>query len=176
MDIDLLIQLESLRRARLSVLRDKYREVFEEEPRSRHREHLFRRLAWQMQSLAEGDLSQRARDRAAQIARDADLRMIAPPEFLKTRGRRLRPAASDAKRRAGDYRLPRPGTILTRDWKGRTLLLEVLASGFRFENRQYPSLSAIAAAVTGTRWNGFAFFGLKGRVKNERKRNKSRAA
>ena len=176
MNTELLMQIENLRRASLRVLRDKYREVFEEEPRSRHREHLFRRPAWQMQALAERDLSQRARDRAQQIARDADLRMIAPPEFLNMGGRRLRPEASEAKRGADDYRLPRPGTILTRGWKGRTLLVEVLANGFRFENKQYASLSAIATAVTGTRWNGFAFFGLKGRVKNERGRTKRRAA
>jgi len=176
MNTDLLMQIENLRRASLKVLHDKYREVFEEEPRSRHREHLFRRLAWQMQARAEGDLSQRARNRAQQIARDADLRMIAPPEFLNTGGRRLRTASSDANRRADDYRLPSPGTILTRDWNGRTLLVEVLANGFRFENKQYASLSAIATAVTGTRWNGFAFFGLKGRVKKERGRTKRRAA
>jgi hypothetical protein len=53
-----------------------------------------------------------------------------------------------------------PGTVLSRKWKGRTILLEVLAKGFRFENRQYSSLSAIAVAITGTRWNGLAFFGL----------------
>ena len=45
-------------------------------------------------------------------------------------------------------------------WKGRTVLVEVLAEGFRYESRSYPSLSAIAVAVTGTRWNGLAFFGL----------------
>ena len=50
--------------------------------------------------------------------------------------------------------------MLTRKWKGRTLLVEVLKDGFRFENRHYASLSAIAVAVTGTRWNGLAFFGL----------------
>jgi hypothetical protein len=50
--------------------------------------------------------------------------------------------------------------MLSRQWKGRTILVEVLPEGFRFENRPYPSLSAIAVAVTGTRWNGLAFFGL----------------
>jgi hypothetical protein len=47
--------------------------VFQEETRSRHREHLFRRIAWRLQALAEGDLSERARGRAREIARDADL-------------------------------------------------------------------------------------------------------
>ena len=52
------------------------------------------------------------------------------------------------------------GTILRRSWKGQTILVEVLPKGFRYENRQYPSLSNIAFEITGTRWNGFAFFGL----------------
>jgi hypothetical protein len=50
--------------------------------------------------------------------------------------------------------------VLSRKWKGRTILVDVLADGFRFENRHYSSLSAIAVAITGTRWNGLAFFGL----------------
>jgi hypothetical protein len=53
--------------------------------------------------------------------------------------------------------------LLSRKWKGRTLLVEVLADGFRFKNRHYTSLSAIAVAITGTRWNGLAFFGLTGK-------------
>jgi len=68
------MEIEKLRRASLASLREKYREVFEEDTRSRHREHLFRRIAWRLQALAEGDLSERARGRAQQIARDADLR------------------------------------------------------------------------------------------------------
>ena len=65
MENAVLMEIESLRRATLSGLRAKYQEVFGEQARSRHREHLFRRIAWRLQALAEGDLSQRARgDRA----------------------------------------------------------------------------------------------------------------
>jgi hypothetical protein len=78
MDNSVLMEIESLRRATLAALRDKYREVFQEETRVRHREHLFRRIAWRLQALAEGDLSERARGRALQIARDADVRIVAP--------------------------------------------------------------------------------------------------
>ena len=60
--------------------------------------------------------------------------------------------------------MPLPGTLLSRQWKGRAILVEVLADGFRYENRHYRSLSAIAVAVTGTRWNGLAFFGLTGKT------------
>jgi hypothetical protein len=159
-DTAVLMEIENLRRASLAALRQKYREVFKEETRSRHREHLFRRIAWRLQALAEGDLSQRARERAHQIAQDADLRTIAPRDFFSVGGERVETTRGDRNRRKQDNRLPLPGALLRRKWKGRTLLVEVLAKGFRYENRHYSSLSAIAVAVTGTRWNGLAFFGL----------------
>ncbi|MEO8050303.1 MAG: DUF2924 domain-containing protein [Acidobacteriota bacterium] len=56
---------------RVAGLREKYRELFQEEARSRHREHLFRKLVWRLQALAEGGLSERARTRAQEIANDA---------------------------------------------------------------------------------------------------------
>jgi Protein of unknown function (DUF2924) len=168
MEAAVLKEIESLRRASMADLRNRYQEVFQEQTRSKHREHLFRRIAWRLQALAEGDLSQRARGRANEIAQDADLRINAPPEFFTVGGERLQ-TTGDRNRREQDRRLPLPGALLTRKWKGRTILVEVLAKGFRYENRQYFSLSAIANAITGTRWNGLAFFGLTRPVRRERK-------
>ena len=122
-----------------------------------------------MQALAEGDLSARARTRAREIARDADLRTDAPPDFFTVEGESVRTTPGDRGRRQHDSRLPLPGALLTRKWKGRTLLVEVLKDGFRYENRHYSSLSAIAVAITGTRWTGIAFFGLKRAAGKERK-------
>jgi hypothetical protein len=153
----------------LAALREKYREVFQEETRSRHREHLFRRIAWRLQALAEGDLSARARGRAHEIARDADLRKIAPRDFFQVNGESVRTTRGNRNRREQDSRLPLPGTLLSREWKGRTILVEVLAKGFRYESRPYSSLSAIAVAITGTRWNGLAFFGLTRAAGGQRK-------
>ena len=167
-----LMEIEGLRRANLTRLRERYREVFEEETTSRHREHLFRRIAWRLQALAEGDLSERAHSRAIEIARDADLRKVAPTGFFAVEGERVRTARGDGNRREQDSRLPLPGTLLRRKWKGRTLLVEVLAKGFRYENQNYSSLSAVAMAITGTRWNGLAFFGLRGPGKKENSRGK----
>jgi hypothetical protein len=164
-----LVEVESLRRATLAGLREKYREVFQEETQSRHREHLFRRIAWRLQALSEGDLSERARERACEIAREADLRSVAPPDFFTVNGERVRTTRGNRNRREQDSRLPLPGALLTRQWKGRTLLVEVLTNGFRYENRHYSSLSAIAVAITGTRWNGLAFFGLTRPAGGERK-------
>ena len=86
--------------------------------------------------------------------------MVATPDFFTLGGERIQTTQGDRNRRQQDNRLPLPGTLLSRKWKGRTILVEVLAQGFRYDNRPYPSLSAIAVAVTGTRWNGLAFFGL----------------
>ena len=169
MNTAVLIEIESLRRATLANLLEKYREVFQEETRSRHREHLFRRIAWRLQARAEGNLSERARGRAHEIAREADLRMIAPPDFFTVEGERVGTTRGNRNRRERDTRLPLPGALLTRKWKGRNLLVEVLANGFRYENRHYSSLSAIAVAITGTRWNGLAFFGLTRPASGERK-------
>ena len=168
MDNAVLMEIENLRRASLAGLRDKFREVFQEEARSRHREHLFRRIAWRLQALAEGDLSEWARGRAHQIALDADLRMVAPRNFFIIDGERVRTTPGD-RNRDHDSRLPLPGALLTRKWKGRTIMVEALQKGFRYENQTYPSLSAIAVAVTGTRWNGLAFFGLTRPMPRERK-------
>jgi hypothetical protein len=169
MDQAVWIEMEKLRRASLAALRQKYREVFEEETQCRHRGHLFRRIAWRLQALAEGDLTQRARQRASQIARDADLRTIAPRDFFSVGSARVETAPADPTGPPQDHRLPLPGTLLTRQWKGRSILVQVLAKGFRYENRHYSSLSAIAVAITGTRWNGLAFFGLTRAAGGERK-------
>jgi hypothetical protein len=167
-DTAVLREIESLRRVSLADLRKKYQEAFHEETRCKHREHLFRRIAWRLQALAEGDLSERARERAHQIAQDGDLRINAPRDFFTVNGERVQ-TAGDRNRREQDRRLPLPGALLTRKWKERTVLVEVLANGFRYEHRHYSSLSAIATAVTGTRWNGLAFFGLTHPARGERK-------
>src|SRR4051794_38360535 len=160
MDNAVLVEIENLRRASLAGLREKYREVFEEDTRCRNREHLFRRIAWREQAQAEGDLSERARRRAQEIARDADLRVVAPRDFFCVEGTRVQTVPGNRDLPEQDRRLPLPGVLLSRKWKGRTILVEVLAKGFRYESRSYASLSAIAVEVTGTRWNGLAFFGL----------------
>jgi hypothetical protein len=146
-----------LKHMTVAELRAKYAEVFGEGTRSRHKEFLWKRIAWRMQSLAEGDLSERARRRAAELANDADIRMLAPktpaspaPEW--TRIAELRFSA--------DRRLPMPGAVLSREYKDRTVVATVLPKGFEYEGQVYRSLSAVAKAVTGTHWNGYHFFGL----------------
>ena len=111
---------------------------------------------WRLQTRAEGDLSERARRQAAELADDADLRLSPPrPKAGDAAAERTATAALP---HAGDHRVPPPGSVLTRPYKGRTLQVKVLAQGFEFEGEPYKSLSAVARAVTGQHCNGFHFF------------------
>jgi hypothetical protein len=161
-------EIEALRRLTVGGLREKYREVFGEETRSNHKDFLFRRIAWRLQANAEGGLSERARRRALEIANDADLRIRAPKDAggdgLGGGGGHGNDAnnrtAVGTVRGGRDARLPASGTLLTRDFKGHTYVVKVVADGFEYDGRTYRSLSAVAGEITGTRWNGFLFFGL----------------
>lgn len=141
-------------------LRERYEEVFGEATRSGNKEYLWRRIAWRLQERAEGGLSERARRRAEEIAEESDLRTRLPREAFAgipaPRGRVVSVPLSPMT----DGRLPAPGSVLRRDYRGRRLEVTVLEKGFAFEGKTYRSLSAIAKAVTGSHWNGYGFFGL----------------
>ena len=155
-------QIDELRDMPVSRLRERYAEVFGEPTASGNRQWLYRRLAWRIQSLAEGDLSERARRRAAELARDVDVR-IRPPEEREAENMRSGPRLVTITGRlasAGTDRLPAPGTVLRRSFKGAEHEVTVLPHGFEHEGKIYRSLSAVATAITGSHWNGFLFFGL----------------
>jgi hypothetical protein len=158
MNAAVLREIESLRRLSVGGLREKYRKVFGEASRSHHKDFLFRRIAWRVQALAEGDLSERARRRALEIANDADLRIRAPKNLLGPEAHKR--TTVTAINGARDCRLPKAGTLLTREFKGRVHVVKVLDEGFDYEGRRYKSLSKIATEIAGTRWNGYSFFGL----------------
>lgn len=154
-------EVSKLQRMTVRELRERYEDVFREECRSNHKQWLIKRIAWRMQANEEGDLSERARRRALEIANDADLRMKAPSEKKPAplvRGRKVQGKIATTH----DKRIPLPGTILTREYKGATVQVTVLPTGFDFEGEIYASLSAVAKAITGSHTNGFLFFRLNG--------------
>lgn len=154
--------IEELRRFTIAALQDRYRKTFGEPARSSNKHYLFLRLDWQVQAAAEGGLSERARRRAAAIADEADIQVREPASFPPPPSRIERSAFSSQGPRR-DARLPPPGTLLARHCQGKEVLVKVLDEGFEYETQRYHSLSAIARQVTGSRWNGFTFFGLAGR-------------
>src|SRR5439155_15742773 len=136
-------EIAALQRLTMPQLRGRYAEVFGETTNANNRTWLLRRLAWRLQCLADGGLSERAKQRAAELANDADLRMNPPqtaeaallaPERTQTVAASFRP----------DNRLPTPGTILTRAYKGRTVQVQVLAERFEYARAVYKSLPAVA--------------------------------
>ena len=153
-------EVAAMRRMTPRELQEKYAEVFGEQPRSRNKRWLVKRIAWRMQANEEGELSERARRRAAELANDADLRVTAPrwPKREPSDGDRTvtKPVSF-----ADDSRLPLPGSVITRQYKGQTLQVKVLSDGFEFEGEVYKSLSSVAKEITGSHWNGYHFFGLR---------------
>ena len=160
MDPAVLAEIEGLQRLKTRALRTKYQEVFGAPSHSSHKQFLVRRIAWRLQARAEGDLSERARRRAAEIADDADLRLCAPRELNPLRRADSDPATLGRTRYPKDGRLPPAGTLLTRQYRGQPVTVKVLEQGFEYQAQHYRSLSAIAREVTGTRWNGLLFFNL----------------
>src|SRR5262249_49891204 len=146
----------------------------------RQKTGLVKCIAGRLQAVAEGELSERARQRALQLANDADLRLSPPkraaiPAEQAVAGPSTTeapaatsvadglPAPPQPAPRYADARLPAPGGILTRLYKGRRLEVPVLARGFAHDGIVYRSLSAVAKAITGAHCNGYLFFRLAGK-------------
>jgi len=156
--------IDSLELMTTSQLLERFTELHGYSCHTRHRQYLIRKIAWRIQANAEGDLSERARRRAAELAVDAEIRVMAPrakvcpPESAPptTTRRELGPQHHE------DGRLPAPGSAVVREYKGRKIRVTVLpkGEGFEWQGERYRTLSAVAKAVTGSHINGFRFFGL----------------
>jgi hypothetical protein len=141
-------------------LREKYAEVVGEQARSGHKTWLIRRIAWHLQARQEGDLSERARRRAQELANDADVR-VTPPRGQCVPSGGGKPVQAKV---APDRRLSGVGEDIVRKYKGQLIRVVVEANGtFDYEGKRYKSLSAVAKAITGSHCNGFRFFGLEGK-------------
>jgi hypothetical protein len=143
------IEIARLRDLDVRDLRSRWHNAFGRQPPPHLPRHLvFRALAYRLQADRLGDLdagSQRLLDGAGP-AEDAGKR------------------AMDLNRLNVDLR---PGTMLAREWNGRMQRVAVLADGFAWNGKTYPSLSKVAFAITGTRWNGPRFFGLRDKPSKE---------
>src|SRR5437868_15378329 len=146
-------ELAALQRLTVPQLRVRYAEVFAETTNANNRTWLVKKIAWRLQALAEGGLSERALRRAAELANDADLRAN-PPQTMPLPV----PVEAPPPRPHADDRLPPAGTVLTRPYKAEVLQVKILAEGFEYQGQVYPSLSAVAKAITGSHCNGFLFF------------------
>jgi hypothetical protein len=152
-DPTLLDEIEKLRTLPVADLRARYLELFGEETTSRNKDYLFKRIAYRRQEKKYGGLTPRARARAELLAADAPIRRRLSPSSDVAEVVRVPPTNRDP-------RLPPVGTELRRVFDGVEHVVTVLEDGFTFRGKPYKSLSIIAREITGTRWNGYGFFGL----------------
>jgi hypothetical protein len=137
-------RLAALQAAPIDALKQQWRELFGKEPPSFNRAYLQSRLAYRIQELAYGGLKPETRARLEALGEQLDGGNVV-----------LRRIRADSR--------PLPGTRLVREWQGIEHVVTVRPDDFEYEGRPYRSLSAIARHITGTRWNGWQFFGLRGR-------------
>lgn len=137
-----LAQLAALPNKSTAELKQLWRELHDREPASLNREFLIKRLAYRIQELEHGGLSARAEAKLDRLIAEEDLRLKGKQPV-----------------RRGDR--PIAGTRLVRQWQGVEHTATVLVDGFEYQGRPYRSLSAIARAITGTRWSGPLFFGIR---------------
>ena len=137
-------RLAALKTTPTPELKVQWRELFASEPPPFNRQYLVTRLAYRIQELAYGGLKPETIRRLEKLGEDLD-------------------GGNPIKRRIRTDLKPITGTRLLREWQGVEHVVTLTADGFEWQGRPYQSLSSIARAITGTRWNGWAFFGLKNR-------------
>ena len=140
-ELDMHVILERLERMGRNELKGFWRERFgSDAPNSRATDLLRRRIAWRLQEEQFGGLSaetkRRLRDLAKAYEQDSEHKPSAQPKM-------------------------QTGTVLTREWKGRIYTVQVKSDGYVYNGQHYKGLSKIAREITGTRWSGPLFFGLR---------------
>jgi hypothetical protein len=141
MSNSVLAQIGALKSMDAKALKGRWRELFDTEPPPYNRRFLESRLAYRIQELTYGGLKPETVERLAALA-----------AAVGGKGTKRARSAQDR---------PIAGTRLIREWQGVEHSVTVRDDDFEYQGRPYKSLSAIARLITGTRWNGWIFFGLK---------------
>jgi DUF2924 family protein len=154
-------QLDEFQHMTTGELAELYHDLHGQPVRTRHRQYLIRKIAWRIQADAMRGLSERAKARAAELANDSDIRVMAPKTMVcpPQSGVRLTVTKPHTPR---DPRLPSAGSVIVRHYKGETVRVTVLpdSDGFEYNGDRYTTLSALANHITGSHINGFRFFQL----------------
>jgi hypothetical protein len=163
-------QIEELATLDVAALQKRHAAFFGKETTCAHRQFLFRKLAWHVQAKAEGGLPTSMLELAKSIARDTPLRTRVLTNADRRRaGIPMENSSTTTIEPAHDARTPLPGGLIVKQYRGRTHVVTVLDNGFQYEGCHFSSLSAIAMAITGTKWNGYLFFGCAKEKTNGRK-------
>ena len=154
-------RIHALQQMSVAQLRCEWERLNGEPTRSRNRDYLWRRLAFKEQELANGGLSDRAKARIDQLAPELFTRSKTPREALDAAVEANKETAPRSKR---DPRLPTPGSVIRKVYKGSELRVTIRDDGVEFEGRVFSSLTAVAKHVTGCHSiNGRLFWNLVAR-------------
>lgn len=152
----ILAQIMGLKGLSTEDLLKKYEELFDgKKAPSNNKTYLWRKLAFRIQELEYGDLSEDAQNRVNELIEEYDPvnnKALRPNDAFQD----IQGDASPIHSR--DRRLPIPGTVITKEYKGNAIQVKVLDRGFEYKNKVYRSLTAITKDITGSHWNGYLFF------------------
>ncbi len=147
-------RIEALRTLPVQALREQYKEAFDgKEAPSGHRDYLWRRIAWRIQERELGGLSPGAKKRLEKL--EAVLTYSPRAQSRPADGGESSQASASKGRR-----MPSPGTLIRRAYKGQMIEVKVLEHGLEYQGKVYRSLTAVADEATGSHWSGRLFFGL----------------
>lgn len=149
-------KIEALKKRTIPELQKEFEALFDgQKASSDNKVYLVRRIAYRLQELEYGGFSQKAQNRLKELIGLYDPvnnKAIRPKVSVETHTR--------TKARGRDVRLPIPGTIITKNYKGMKIEVKVLEKGFEYGGKVYKNLTAIADKITGAHWNGYYFFNL----------------
>ena len=160
MNVTITARIAALRRMTVAELQGEWLRHYGEPTRSRNKQFLFRRLAWRVQELAHGGLSDASKQRIDALASDDFVRARTPAQGAL--------AAARARHGLhGDPRRPSLGTVIVKRYKHRELRVVVREDGLELGGTMYATATALAKAVTGSRSiNGNLFLGITKRKRN----------
>lgn len=148
---DILARILALKTASLPELQKEYEVLFNgKKAPSNNKTYLWQRVAYRIQELEYGGLSEEARNKTKELAQEYD----------PINNKKLRPEIGNKQYFSRDRRLPIPGTIITKNYKGTDIQVKILDKGFEYNGKVYKTLTAIAKEITGSHWNGYLFFSL----------------
>lgn len=147
----ILAEILALKEMPVIELQARYSELFDgKRASSNNKTYLWQRIAYRIQELEYGSLPEEAQNKAKELTQEYD----------PINNKALRPDAATKHHLSRDKRLPIPGTLITKDYKGTDIRVKILDKGFEYNGKIYRTLTAIAKEVTGSHWNGYLFFNL----------------
>jgi len=150
-------QLQTLKSASILKVQERYKELFKaSEAPCANKPYLIKKITYRLQEMADGGLSDETKTQIIELIEKYD----------PINNKALRPQVVSAGKNVvsipfmRDKRLPIPGTVIQKKYKGQDYHVKVLDKGFEYKDKYYKSLSSIAFEITGAHWNGFSFLGL----------------